>query len=189
MSQHPNSLANLAPAKPGDVRNPLGIRSAGKTIREWINVLAQKDLTEAQLWKIVRDPNEPWTRRSAATRIVRSLERGDLADMENVLDGSMSLRDLRATGYNTEVVKKVKKKNLRSPDGEKIGEEIEVELFDRSGIDFDRIVEKTDGKDTQRIETEGTLNVNIPVAGPLRSLAETLRGECPTTAPDAPPAE
>src|SRR5687767_3433843 len=105
---HENSLRNLKPARPGEVRNPAGRKTAGATIKEHLNALAERNLTAKQLRVIARDDRQAWTRRAAAERILRTLETGDLADMEGLLNGSMSLAELRTAGVNTEVIKKVK---------------------------------------------------------------------------------
>src|SRR5687768_12871165 len=68
--------------KPGQVLNPKGQRSAGAIITQLVNALAEQDLSVAELRKIARDPATPWTKRAAAERIIRTVEAGDLADME-----------------------------------------------------------------------------------------------------------
>src|SRR4051812_2048277 len=90
--------------KPGQSGNPKGRPSAGATLREWVNVFANQELTENDLRRIARDSEQPWTRRAAAERVLRTLEAGDLADMEPWLRGERSLVDLRSRGVNTEVV-------------------------------------------------------------------------------------
>jgi hypothetical protein len=151
--QHPNSLANLKPIQPGEARNPNGRKSAGATIREWVNSFAEADLNIDQLRKIAKDPKEGWTRRAAAERIIRTMESGDLADFEDVIQGRTGLKDLRQSGIITEVVKKLRQKSRRVPVGDGETEEIierEIELHDRAGADFDRVVEQTDGTPVQR---------------------------------------
>ena len=152
---HENSLRNLKPARPGEVRNPAGRKTAGATIKEHLNALAERNLTAKQLRTIARSDREPWTRRAAAERILRTLETGDLADMEGLLNGSVSLAELRETGVNTEVIKKVRTK-VRTLDDGTTETEREVELFDRAGIDFDRVLDRTEGKPRQTLEVEGT---------------------------------
>lgn len=142
---NPKSLANLKPAKPGEVRNPKGRKTAGATIREWINSLAEQGLSEAKLRKVARDRKLPWPKRAAAERILRTLEVGDLADMEAVLHGDQTLQDLRGSGVNTEVIKKIKVKVRTDSEGNQEVER-ELELYDRAGVDFDRVIETTDGK-------------------------------------------
>jgi hypothetical protein len=160
MAVHPNSLANLIPPQPGEARNPAGRPSAGATLREQVNALAQSGLTEKELRKIARDQSLPWTRRAAANRILRTLEAPDLADFAGLLRGENSLEDLRAMGVNTEAVKRFKQRTRKQMSGH--GEEAEVEevidreieLYDRSGEDFDRVTNHTDGHPTQNIKAD-----------------------------------
>lgn len=104
---------------------------------------------------IARDKSTPWPKRAAAERVVRTMEYGDLADMESILDGSVSLKQLRAYGINTEVIKKIKvKKTVEYDDeGDPVSEqtEREVELHDRAGDDFDRVMDRTEGRPRQEV--------------------------------------
>jgi hypothetical protein len=145
-------LANLIPAKPGEVRNPEGRKTAGAYVKEWINSFTHQELSEKDLRKIARDKAEPWAKRTAAERMLRTLEAPDLADFQDAVDGVSDLKALRKQGLNTEVVKKLKTKTrtIPSQDGDPVVEvEREIELYDRAGVDFDRVVEKTAGKDPQ----------------------------------------
>jgi hypothetical protein len=137
--------------KPGESGNPAGRKSAGATIKEQFNWLAEQDLNEAQVRKIARDKSLPWTRRAAAERILRTLEAGDLADMEPALRGEKDLTTLRSEGVNTEIVKKIKVKTRVTPDGEEVIER-EMELHDRAGADIDRILDRTEGKPAQSVD-------------------------------------
>lgn len=154
--------------RPGESGNPAGRPTAGLTIREHVNELARQDLTEAELRKIARNPETGWTKRAAAERILRTLEHGDISDFAGVLRGENNIEDLRAMGVNTEVVKKLKTKSRKQKveDGEV--EEIierEIELHDRAGQDFDRVVNHTAGNPVQPIEAEvkGDLNITQDV--------------------------
>lgn len=133
--------------QPGQSGNPSGRKNAGASIRNWINDLSH--LTEPQLRKLAANKRAPWTKRAAAERMLRTLESGDLADFTAVTRGEKTLDELRAAGVNTAVVKKVKvkRRTIRAGD-EVIGEEVEgeVELHDRAGDDFDRILDRTIGK-------------------------------------------
>ncbi len=95
------------------------------------------------------------------------MEAGDIADFEPVLDGQMSLRELRTAGICTTVVKKVKTKKRsipQGPDKEPIEEvEREIELHDRSGREFDRVLDRTDGKANQTISSPEGGGVNLTV--------------------------
>jgi hypothetical protein len=153
--EKPSSRANLIPIKPGEVRNPEGRKTAGAYIKEWINSFACQELSAEQLKKIARDPKAPVTKRAAAERMLRTVEAPDLADFEEVLQGESDLRTLRQKGVNTEAVKKVKTKT-RTTEGKDGGAttevEREIELYDRAGVDFDRVVEHTAGKPSQAVD-------------------------------------
>lgn len=142
---HPNSRKNLKPIAPGEVRNPAGRKTLGATIREQLNALGEAALTEAQLRRIARDQSEPFTRRAAAERILRTLDHPDLADFAPVAEGKKTLKQLRDSGVNTECVKKLKPTEHG----------VEIELHDRGGEDFDRLVEQTDGLPAKTVKVEG----------------------------------
>lgn len=150
--------------KPGESGNPKGRPSAGLSIKECVNDLSEGDLTEDDIRRIARNKKNPWVKRAAAERILRTFEAGDLADFSGLLSGENNLEDLRGMGINTEVVKKFKQKTRAVPVGDGKMEEVierEIELHDRAGQDFDRICDRTDG--TPR----GTMDVNLggaPVA-------------------------
>lgn len=152
--------------KPGQSGNPGGRPSAGSTIREHINDLATSALDEPSIRAIAKDIKAPWPKRAAANRILRTMEAGDLADFAGLLSGENKLEDLRAMGINTEVVKKFKQKTRVVPSGNNKIEEVierEIELFDRAGDDFDRIIDRTAGKPTQAVEVSG------PDKGPIET--------------------
>lgn len=145
--------------KPGQSGNPDGRPSAGMTIKEWINKMGAEDLTEAELRKVARSKSAPWTKRAAANRILRTLETPDMADFQDACDGVADLKSLRDAGLNTEVVKKmkVKTRTIGGGHGEEpvVEVERELELHDRAGEDFDRIMDRTEGKAKQVSEITG----------------------------------
>jgi hypothetical protein len=147
------ALANLKPFQPGQSGNPAGRKTAGATIREWLNVLAEAKVTERELRTIARDQTVEWSKRTAAERMLRTLEAGDLADFQPYLHGEKSLDELKAAGINTEIVKKCKVK-IRTLENGTTETEREVELFDRAGADFDRVLDRTEGKPRQVMEIE-----------------------------------
>lgn len=163
--------------KPGQVANPKGrAASAGTSIREWVNSLAQRDLIEAQIRRIARDKRAPVTKRAAAERLLRTMESGDLADLEPYLDGSKTLEELRKSGVNTEVVKKAKARTWTNRDGVVIVER-ELELHDRSGVDFDRVCDRTDGRPTQRLEMQHHGNLGLRTVADGEAEAASLLSE------------
>lgn len=127
-------------------------------MREWLNVLAEQCATEARLREIARDRKTPAMKRAAAERALRTLEAGDLADFQEFLDGTATLKELRDRGLNTEVVRKarVRDRTIVHSDGssERIVER-EIELYDRSGEDFDRVCDCTEGRPPKRVEPDG----------------------------------
>lgn len=159
--------------KPRKSGNPKGRPpSAGSTLIEWLNILAGKDFTEAQIRRIARDKRSPWTKRAAAERVLRTLEAGDLADFQPYLEGTKTLEDLRDDGLNTELVKKGKTTVRTDKDGTET-QTREIELHDRSGADFDRIADRTEGKPTQRMEMEGTgVPLAVQIVTPMTKKAE-----------------
>ena len=132
--------------QPGQSGNPNGRPpSAGATIKEWINTLAASGMDETGIRRVARDKSLPWTKRAAAERILRTLESGDIADFSKVLKGEKTLEELREEGVNTEAVKRYK-----------VGRDgVTLELHDRAGNDFDRIMDRTDGKPYQSVEITG----------------------------------
>lgn len=144
--------------KKGQAPNPLGRPSAGLVMKEWINLLCKQGHTEKAIRKIAKDVKAPWPKRAAANRILRTMEAGDLSDFAGLLRGENTIEDLRAMGVNTEVVKRFKQKTRIVPKGEGKVEEVierEIELHDRAGIDFDRVLDRTLGKPSQPVEHAG----------------------------------
>lgn len=138
--------------KPGNVANPKGrAASAGTSMREWINAFVAGELTEAQVRKIARDKTAPIAKRAAAERLLRTVESGDLAELEGWLNGRVTLSAIKDAGINTEVIKKARVRTHRDGEG---GETVvrDVELHDRAGAEFDRIINHTAGKPTEHIE-------------------------------------
>lgn len=112
-------------------------------MKEWVNAIAAADLTEDAIREIARDRKSSWARRTAAERMLQTLGSGDLADFEPFLQGDKSLAQLREEGFNTELLRKAK---ITDKGGR------EIELRDTSGNDFDRIMDRTEGKPTQTVD-------------------------------------
>ena len=153
--------------KPGQSGNPAGRKSAGLSIREEINALSMRKLTRAELRKIAKDRNEGCTRVIAAQRLLKAMECEDLADFEPALDGQLSLRELRAAGINTEAIKRVKVRRKKNEQGQEEVER-EIELNQSAGVDFDRVMDRTEGKPRQTVELEGdALPASVLIVTPL----------------------
>ena len=131
------------------------------------HINAMVDLTEEELRKVARSKKNPWSQRTAAERMLRTMEASDIADFAGLLRGENNIEDLRAMGINTEVVKKFKQKTRIIPTGEgKETEEVidrEIEFHDRAGEDFDRLLDRTNGRPTQAVEVSG------PDKGPIQT--------------------
>ena len=131
--------------------------AAGATIKQWLNVFAADDLDEESLRRIAGDRKAPWPKRAAANRAIKTMESPDLSDFAGLLRGENQLEDLRAMGINTDVVKKFKQKTRKVSVGEGQTEEVidrEIELYDRSGTDFERVVNHTDGSPIQTVRAD-----------------------------------
>lgn len=143
--------------KPGHSGNPKGKPAGGPEINGRINELICGKATEVDLRQIVFDKKEPIARRMAAVTLLKAIEYGDLADFEDVRNGKKTLRDLKTEGMSTDIVKKLKTKTReinREGQSPIIETEVEIELHDRSGENFDRIMDRTDGKAVQPIEVQ-----------------------------------
>jgi hypothetical protein len=116
-------------------------RNAGSSIRECVNALIARGMTEAQLRRVARSKRRPAQWRAAAERVLRMLEHGDVRDFEAFLNGTKTLDQLHAEGVNTEAVKSAQV--YMGKDGNITSRKIE--LWDRSGDDSDRVVNHTDG--------------------------------------------
>jgi hypothetical protein len=82
LAVHPNSLANLKPPLPGEVRNPLGRKTCGASIKEHINLMG--DLSEAEIQAVSDDEAAPIAKRIAANRMLSALAVAD--DFDRICD-------------------------------------------------------------------------------------------------------
>ncbi len=178
---NPNSLANLKPWKPGESGN--GHLTLGASIKEWLNMFADMQLGAEKLREFARDEKAPATKRFAAVRMLRMIEHPDMADFEPVLDGQMSLRELRNAGINTAVVKKTKTKTKTTPgrDGAPPTVEVEreIELVDRSLEEGRFGTEATDGRPGQSEESADKDPARLLVSITITNGQPTLKTEAP----------
>lgn len=146
--------------KPGVSGNPKGRpKAVGMTWKEHLNKIGEMfesgEIDRDDLKRIAKsDPNG--NRAVAAIRFLHSLEYPDVADFDEFLEGKASIRELREEGVNTAVVKKVTQRSRVDEHGEMIVDRT-IELHNRSGDDFDRVVNHTDGTPA------GTVNINAEV--------------------------
>ncbi len=150
----------------GTSGNPKGTRSLENIINNVINALGDSNPSEACLRAIAKDKTEGIQRRVAARRLLLMLEQADMADFEPYLEGDANLRELRGNGLNTEVIKKVKTKSrvVPIPGGHGTTEEVierEIELHDRDGVEFDRVLDRVSEKQAGPTVQIGTDNVNL----------------------------
>ena len=132
---------------PGVSGNPAGRKTAGAYIKEWINILANCEISE--LRKLAHDQSIPAAKQIAAQRLYRAAEDPDLADFETLTDGTQNPSDLRRQGVDTSVIRKCKSKRRTIPNGDDtpiVEIEMEIELHNRGGEEFDRVMENTHGK-------------------------------------------
>jgi hypothetical protein len=150
--------------KPGNPGGP-GRKTAGATLQEWANIFAEKNLTELQLRKIWKDKKAPWTKRAAALQILFALSLADLADFSDLLEGTVTVRQLRDAGVDTSMIKKAKSRTTTRPDGETTTER-EVELHDRVSDAFDRVCDRTHGRPKQALDVTTTLPASVEIITP-----------------------
>jgi hypothetical protein len=159
---------NVPPAQtrfqPGQRGNPRGRPSAGSSVREEINRMAHEGATEADLLREARDPKNTWERRAAAERMLRCLEFSDIADFADLLSGKVTVEQLRATGVDTSVIRRFRRRSYSTTGADGTRQTITsavIEFHDRAGDEFDRIVNQTAGMPTIPIQMDGQGNVEI----------------------------
>ena len=158
---------------PGVSGNPAGRSSAGKSTQQWVNLLDEQCVPRSELVKIRDDPAAPPTKVAAAERLLRMMESPDMADFQPLLDGTMDLVQLRESGVDTSMLKKIKERREVDKEGKVVAIIREVELHDRSGEEFDRVCDRTEGKPRQSLDLSGSLGmptgVTMHVVGPRRN--------------------
>src|SRR4051812_10644183 len=77
----------------GQSGNPDGTSSLGKSVKQWANQLDEQATSKAELRQIIESDAEQPSKRTAALRVLRSMEAPDLAVFERYLDGSKTLEE------------------------------------------------------------------------------------------------
>lgn len=133
--------------KKGQSGNAGGSSTAGAITRNYMNRMARRNLRESKLRAIIADKSKPDLMRSAAEKILHSRTHTNLAAFDPWIKGEMTLSQLEAEGVDISVVKSasITKEGRR------------IELYDKAGENFDRIVEHTDGRPSQTKD----INVNV----------------------------
>jgi len=121
----------------------------GLSVIEWWNAFAAQHLTEQQLIEIKRDKSADFVKRGAADACIQWVRGdGDLADFSGFLHEGKSLKELRAEGIDTSVVKSASV-------GEKANR---IELRNTVGEWLDRLIDRTHGGVKQNL----TVTVDAP---------------------------
>ena len=163
-SQNPDQQATRACPpmatrfQPGRSGNPKGRPpAAGKSIIEAINQLVADGVLEDDLRKLARSRREKPVKRIAASLLLQALEHGDMADFNDLMFGETQLDELRARGIDTAVIKRftrrVRTKTRRDGTVEK-NVSVTIELHDRSGKAFDRIMDRSVGRARRRLRAQ-----------------------------------
>lgn len=157
---HPGNAKNLKPWPKGVSGNPAGRKNGGAYLSELLNSYLCGDVTEPQIRKIINDVKVPIPRRAAARRCLLLIENPDMADFATLIDGVETLEEVRSRGIDTSQIRKLKHKAFTTEDGT-TEKSCEIELHDRSGENFDRICDRTNGRPRQELEvnTDGNLEL------------------------------
>jgi hypothetical protein len=173
--------------QPGRSGNPKGRPpSAGKSIVEALNQLVADDVLEDELRKLARGRRVAPVKRIAAGLLLQALEHGDLADFDGLIFGEAQLEELRAIGIDTAVVKRFTRRihtKIRRDGTVEKDVSVTIELHDRSGRAFDRIMDRTLGRATHRI----SLHEPEPANARLQDGAEAVARLMAMLDPNVPP--
>lgn len=141
--------------------NPEGRPPGGLVVEEWLNLLLHDaEMDRDQLWRIAEAAKTPTAKAIAANQALLARFPADLSDFEPYIEGESTLKQLKQAGVATYGVKscEVKRKRLIVGAGDAAQEwEVEhrkIELHDRSGPAFDRVMDRTQGGVTQRSKAE-----------------------------------
>lgn len=158
----PKQGGKLYPVQKGEKRNAPGRRTFGTYVKEHINSMACQldngNLTWADI--ATKAKTGEGNERIAAVQLMQMVERADMADYEPAINGEKTLKEIREDGINTALIKRVRQRRITTTD-EKGNQVVEItrdlELHDRAGEAFTRLLDQTDGKPGQA----PTVEVNV----------------------------
>lgn len=148
---NPTHYPHFPPYKPGNPGGP-GTKSAGASIVAHFNNLSES--TYDDLVRIADDGRVPATKRAAAIQWLKILRANtDIADFADFIEGAVTLKQLRDSGVQTGALASA---TVRTG---KVAER-SVQLDRDGGRELDRIMDRTLGKPTQKME----IDINATVA-------------------------
>jgi hypothetical protein len=150
--------------QPGESGNPKGRKTLGAYVTEWLNAFSFRKVNRRTLLRIARSRKADPNMIIAAGRMLAMMDRPDLADFEPLVDGQLSLRELRAQGVDTSQLKRWEPKKTKTTirkqgeaDVEEETSEAKIELFDRAPQAFDAVLDRTDGQPGQSLRITGSV--------------------------------
>lgn len=169
-------------------RNTTGKTShpnVGKNLMQRVNTLSDRGHTRPELRAMASSNRLDHRTNAAAIVLLRLSEYVDLADFDEYLEGTKTLKQLREMGINTDAVKKAKttKRTITQANGDVITTiEREVQLRDTVGGWIDRALNRTEGLPTHRVEFDGSLDIRqiqVLFAGDAEFKKHARDARCP----------
>ena len=171
-------------------RNPAGRPPGGLVVEEWLNLLLHDaEMDRDALWRLAENAKTPTAKAIAANQALLARFPADLSDFEPFIDGARTLKQLKSDGVSTYGVKscEVKRKRLVAGAGDAAQEwEIEhrkIELHDRSGPAFDRVMDRTVGRSRENKDVNVKIEHITPtpiIHLPAGFASMPLPGQVPT---------
>ncbi len=165
----------ILPRKRGQTfsRNPAS--RTPQNLNKIVAKMRKGRMTHDDLMKMARPGGDPDPTMVVAAKIILEAEaRADPADFEKVISGMMTLDELRATGVDTSVVKKLRMRSKTGLSGD-TEEIVELELKD-TGEAIDRFLDRTIGK----ARTTAEVTLHTPDQVPTLDLSNLSPSELET---------